>query len=177
VVAALTLATAIGWLGSLRLLLPRLTFGRFWLALAVVGGLALAALLLAGRADRWWRLPPAMPLLVIAALAASWALQRWRDPADLTVLGRPGWTLVWLAVGLALVTVFKNGLTTPQYHGRFLFATLGPLSLLAIAGWYGLLPARAANRLPVVVVALMVVINVYYWIARIIPVYYQPGLG
>ncbi|HEX6384690.1 MAG TPA: hypothetical protein VF177_08480, partial [Anaerolineae bacterium] len=67
-------------------------------------------------------------------------------------------------------------LTTPQYQGRFLFPSLGALSLLTAAGWYALLPRRVAAYLPHLILGLMMALNLVLWWGTVIPVFYQPFL-
>jgi hypothetical protein len=177
VVGGLTLAAAVGWLGSLRMVMAGMSSRRFWWLVGSVLAVAMVAVLVAAWWRPWLRLAPAHFGLAVLALAIAWAWQRRRDPAPRVVVGQAAWAAVWMAAGLALLTVLKNTLATPQYHGRFLFASAGPISLLTIAGLYASLPPRWAERLPHLVVSGMVAVNLYYWLARIIPVYYQPGLG
>ena len=84
--------------------------------------------------------------------------------------------MAWITVGLTLLVVTKNALTTPQYQGRFFFPSIGVLSLLAVAGWFTMLPAQVTRYLPAVTVLLMVALNLLLWFGGIIPVYYQPFL-
>ncbi|GEM_PF-1776506 len=86
----------------------------------------------------------------------------------------------WMATSIiALFTVLavgRNGLTTGATQGRLLFPAIGALSLLMVSGWHDLLPEKVQQRLPLIVTALMLVLNLSLWIFGIIPVYYQPFL-
>ncbi len=84
--------------------------------------------------------------------------------------------LVIVAAGLTGLAVLKNGLNTVNSQGRYLFPTLGPLTLIMVRGWEGLLPARWRRYLLPGIIGLMLGINVMLWMGGIIPVYYQPGL-
>ena len=85
--------------------------------------------------------------------------------------------MLWLAAALALLVVGKNALATGRYQGRYLFPSLGALSLLATAGWHVLLVPRAARYLPHATVSLMLGLNLFIWFCELIPLYYQPLLG
>jgi hypothetical protein len=120
-------------------------------------------LVITDRLHGWW--------LVAAAIWAVW----WLLPKSDTPGEPRGWRLVWLAVGLALLVVGRNALTTPQFQGRFLFPAIGPLSLLAVAGWHALLPGRA--RQAILPAALLILLATHLiLISRILAVYYQPWL-
>ncbi len=175
-VLILTGLAGLGWLASLRLLLAGVPLSRLWVGLLFLVGLLLAAGWLAVRQNEWWRVPLPVVVGFLLLLALAWVRQRQADPAQLLPLNRDAWTMLWLAAGLALLMIIRNTLTTPQYQGRFLFPTLGPLSLLMTAGWYVLLPRRAAGYLPQLVLVVLLGLNVYLWLAKAIPVYYQPFL-
>jgi hypothetical protein len=72
--------------------------------------------------------------------------------------------------------VFKNTLATPQFQGRFLFPALGPISILIVAGWTTLLPRRTAVALPYILIISLILLNLYLWFDKVIPIYYQPFL-
>ncbi len=84
------------------------------------------------------------------------------------------WGVVWLAVGLAFLLVVKNTLTTPQYQGRFFFPEIGPIALLAVAGWANVLRKWTKPYFWVILVLVMSGLNFWLWSAKIIPVYFQP---
>jgi hypothetical protein len=173
-VLALTMVTAVGWLGSLRLLIHRMSLGRYWAIVAAVTVAGAAGLALAAQWQPWLRLAPLSLALVALALLTSWWRQTRHDPARRWAAPPLAWAFIWLAAGLALLTVLKNSLTTVQYHGRFLFPTLGPLSLLTVGGLYASLPGRPNRWLPPVVIVAMVGVNLHYWLSQIIPLYFQP---
>ena len=107
---------------------------------------------------------------------ASLPLLRPAHPGRAVLGSRPGWTLVWIAVALSLLVVAKNSLATPQYQGRFLFPSIGALSLLATAGWMRLLSPRVTRFLPQLTLGLMIGLNLFTWFSGLIPTYYQPFL-
>jgi hypothetical protein len=82
--------------------------------------------------------------------------------------------MVWVAAGLSLLAIIRNALVTPQYQGRFLFPSLGALSLLMIMGWYTLLPPCTRPYLPYLIMAVLIGLNFLLWFTQVIPVYYQP---
>lgn len=86
----------------------------------------------------------------------------------------------WLAVGLiatfTMLAVFRNGLTTFAAQGRLLFPAIGALSLLMIAGWHDVLPLRFQRYMPALIVTLLLLCNLYVWLAGVLPIYYQPFL-
>ena len=84
------------------------------------------------------------------------------------------WVAVWLVTVLTLLAVFRNGLTTFATQGRLLFPAIGALSLLMVAGWHAILPARVQHHLPILVIMLFVFCNLVLWLAGVIPIYYQP---
>lgn len=45
-----------------------------------------------------------------------------------------------------------------------------------VSGWHDGLSERAQQKLPLIVVAVMIILNISLWIFGIIPVYYQPFL-
>ena len=88
--------------------------------------------------------------------------------------------LILIALLIALITigaVVRNGFTTSATRGRFLFPALGAISFLMISGWFGLLPERILNKLPMIVTLFMVVATSSLWAFEIIPLYYQPFLN
>ncbi len=99
-----------------------------------------------------------------------------RQPADPEADGprRRGWGWLWVAAGLAVLAILKNGLTTPNSQGRFLFPALGPLTLVVASGWSRLLPERLRPYLPHLVLAVMLGLNLWLWLSGVLPVYYQP---
>jgi hypothetical protein len=86
------------------------------------------------------------------------------------------WIATLLIASFTILAVARNGLTTGATQGRFLFPAIGALSLLMIAGWHDVLPERIGQKLPLIIVSLMVALNLWLWIYGIIPVYYQPFL-
>jgi len=84
---------------------------------------------------------------------------------------------VGLMAGLTVLAVLKNGLTTINSQGRFLFPAIGALALLMVSGWEKLLPARFKPYLLPAVIVLMIAANLILWFGGIIPVYYQPFWG
>jgi hypothetical protein len=86
------------------------------------------------------------------------------------------WMAVWLIAILAILAVFRNGLTTRATQGRLLFPAIGAISLLMTAGWHEILPPRAQHYLPALIVLLFFCCNMVLWLAGILPVYYQPFL-
>jgi hypothetical protein len=84
------------------------------------------------------------------------------------------WGAVWLVAVVSLLAVFRNGLTTFATQGRLLFPAIGALSLLMVAGWHAILPARVQHHLPILVTLLFVFCNLVLWLTGIIPIYYQP---
>ncbi len=164
----------LGWLASLRLLLPHWTPRRFWGWLFTLLILVSASGIYLYRANPWWRVPGPIILCVVGV----WLLAYWRfnhsDPAYTLAFTGWSWSMVWLVAGLSLFGIIKNGLVTPQYQGRFLFPALGALSLLIITGWYTLLPPRARPYLPHIVITLHIGLNFLLWFTRVIPIYYQP---
>ena len=84
------------------------------------------------------------------------------------------WLVVWLVAVFTLLAVFRNGLTTFATQGRLLFPAIGALSLLMVAGWHDILPARVQRYLPLLVILLFVFCNLVLWVKGVIPIYYQP---
>ena len=84
------------------------------------------------------------------------------------------WLATWLVAVFTLLAVFRNGLTTFATQGRLLFPAIGALSILMLAGWHTLLPARAQQYLPLFIVLLFLFCNLFLWLTGIIPIYYQP---
>jgi hypothetical protein len=84
------------------------------------------------------------------------------------------WLAVWSIAIFTALAVFRNGLTTFATQGRLLFPAIGALSLLMVAGWYHILPARAQRYLPLVVILLFLFCNLLLWQTGVIPIYYQP---
>jgi len=86
------------------------------------------------------------------------------------------WITTWLIALLTIAAVVKNGLTTIGTQGRFLFPAIGTISLLMVAGWHHRIPEYVQNRLPMIVVILMVICNLVVWQFGVLPIYYQPFL-
>jgi hypothetical protein len=84
------------------------------------------------------------------------------------------WLATWLVAVFTLLAVFRNGLTTFATQGRLLFPAIGALSILMLAGWHTLLPARAQQYLPLFIVLLFLFCSLFLWLTGIIPTYYQP---
>ena len=84
------------------------------------------------------------------------------------------WLATWLIAAFTILAVFRNGLTTSATQGRLLFPAMGALSLLMVAGWHSVLPERAQDYLPVVIVLFFFSCNMILWLTGILPVYYQP---
>ncbi|MCH7664149.1 MAG: DUF2142 domain-containing protein, partial [Chloroflexi bacterium] len=82
------------------------------------------------------------------------------------------WITTWLVALLTIAAVVKNGLTTIGSQGRFLFPAIGTISLLMTAGWHYRIPERVQNRLPMIVVTLMVICNLVVWQFGVLPIYY-----
>jgi hypothetical protein len=183
VIGLLTSLAMVGALASLRFLLPRPAVrwqdGRPFVAhrLQLAGELILLAALVwlvayfAGRlviTDRlhgWW-------LVALIIWLLWWFLPQSHRPfAGVT----RSWWLVWLAVGLTLVVVGRNAAATSQFQGRFLFPSMGALTLVGVAGWYALLPGRPARAILPLALALMIAANVIVF-TGVIGVYYQPFL-
>ena len=176
-VLALAGLMALGWLASLRLLWPQMSLRWFWRRLALLLLLFLAVLGVATYLNAWWSIPWTILAFFVLIPAVAWSRYHYHDPAQVLAVNRYAWGIVWLAVTLALLIIVKNALTTPQYQGRFLFPSLGALTLLTTAGWYTLLPPRAAVYLPHLILGLMLILNLLLWFGTIIPIFYQPFLG
>ena len=84
------------------------------------------------------------------------------------------WIVTWLFALFTVAAVLRNGLTTNAAQGRLLFPAIGALSLLMINGWYQVLPERLRQRLPLIVIVLMVSCTIILWAFGVLPVYYQP---
>jgi hypothetical protein len=84
------------------------------------------------------------------------------------------WIVTWMVALLTIAAVLRNGLTTTNSQGRFLFPALGALALLMAGGWHDVLPKRFRPALPWVVVVVMLSANFILWGMGILPVYYQP---
>jgi hypothetical protein len=86
------------------------------------------------------------------------------------------WMAVWLIAILAILAVFRNGLTTRATQGRLLFPAIGAISLLMVAGWYEILPRKLQQYFPALIVLLFLLCNLMLWGTGILPIYYQPFL-
>lgn len=84
------------------------------------------------------------------------------------------WLVTFAVAGFTVLAVARNGLTTRGSQGRLLFPAIGALSLLMISGWHDVLPERIQQKLPLIMVVLMLALNFGLWIFGILPVYYQP---
>jgi hypothetical protein len=118
-------------------------------------------------------------LTTLAIVGIGRALIGNRGPAGQVDGSGGGWRGRWvvgLFAGLTVAAVVKNGLSTPNSQGRFLFPAAGALALLAITGWDALLPGRFRPYLLPAVILLMVAANLILWLGGVIPVYYQPFL-
>ncbi len=135
-----------------------------------------------------WSFWGVVGILVLGLSApVMWALTAFAgvgSAASLRLLVRPrpllgsrlGWALVWATIGLALLAVLRNFLSTTATQGRFLFPALGAIALAACAGWILLLPPRAGRRLPHGVLGVLVLVNLHFWLTDVVPFYYQPFL-
>lgn len=47
---------------------------------------------------------------------------------------------------------------------------------MIVSGWWTLLPRRRFRAVPALVVAVMLTLNLYLWLPRLIPIYHQPLL-
>jgi hypothetical protein len=166
----------LGWLTSLRLLWPGNAGHGFWRLLLPAFSLLVLGWLALYDHDTWWRVPWSILACFLVFVLFAWRRHGQSDPARWLALDRPSWRAVWLAAGLTLAVILKNALTTTQYQGRFLFPSLGALTLLMTAGWYALLPRRLAPYLPVMIVILFLGLNFLLWFSQVLPVYYQPFL-
>lgn len=127
----------------------------------------------------WWLVSLAISIWALAlwVLALAWWLYRWVRPGWGGLEIGPGWGIIWVAAVLTLLAAVKNVLATPHgLQGRFLFPSIGALSLLMAAGWFALFPPRLAAYLPHLTVGLMVSLNLLLWWGGVLPVYYQPFL-
>jgi hypothetical protein len=86
------------------------------------------------------------------------------------------WIAVWLIAVLAILAVFRNGLTTRATQGRLLFPAIGAISLLMAAGWHEILPHKLQRYFPALIVLLFLICNMVLWQTGILPIYYQPFL-
>lgn len=177
VVAALTSLASAGWLTSLRLLWPQPPLSRFWRWLGLALMISLLAWAIAYSLKAWWRVPWSIVITFLLVTALVWWRHRQQDPVRVLALERTAWTVVWLTAVVALIIVVKNMFVTPQYQARFLFPSLGALSLPMTAGWYVLLPTRTAPYLPYLLLVTMVAVNLLLWLGTVIPIFYQPFLG
>jgi hypothetical protein len=172
----LTSFAVLGWLHSLRLLLAHFSRPRFWLLLSIPAAIVLAAGWFAGSRSDWWHIPPLVFITYLAIWFLTFLWHGRRDPAGQLTVNRWLWAAVWLAAVFAILIVFKNFLTTPQYQGRFFFPTLGPLTLLITAGWFAALPPRLSAYLPHLIATFLILTNLIFWFTHLIPTYYQPFL-
>jgi hypothetical protein len=131
---------------------------------------------LAGRTNEWWQIPAPAFIAILALFLLTALRLRQIEPSDLLPVDKPLWALLWAAAVLTLLLVFKNTLATPQFQGRFLFPALGPISTLIVAGWTTLLPRRTAAALPYILIISLILLNLYLWFDKVIPIYYQPFL-
>jgi hypothetical protein len=164
----MTAWATMGGVASLRLLLGRERVGDYReQPLTIVG----FVLILFGAAwlNSW--------LASVWAVALIWLLNTSFRRSRPTALQRKvDWAFLWMCIGFSAVVVLRNLLATPQAQGRFVFPCLGPISLLVTSGWLVLLPPRAAPFLLHAVVAVLVGINLMFWLLYIVPIYYQPFL-
>lgn len=175
---SVTSMVALGWLASLRLMFPQQTAD--CLARRPVEIIELGAMLLPAALISLWLLSSSMPAVLFSlwVLGLAWSLHRWFQPHRVVLGKRLGWVMLWIAACLTILVVTKNVLATPRgLQGRFLFPSIGALSLLTTAGWSALLPRRAAPYLPHLTLLLMIALNLLLWFGGIIPTYYQPFLG
>jgi hypothetical protein len=86
------------------------------------------------------------------------------------------WLATWLIAIFTILAVFRNGLTTFATQGRLLFPAIGALSMLMVAGWHHMIPIRAQQYLPLVIMLLLIACNLLLWLTGILPIYYQPFL-
>jgi hypothetical protein len=87
------------------------------------------------------------------------------------------WIATFVIALFTILAVTRNGLTTGATQGRLLFPAIGALSILMLSGWHDVVPDRHQYRLPWIVIALMLLLNISLWIFGIVPVYFQPFLG
>jgi hypothetical protein len=102
----------------------------------------------------------------------SYVLIKNRGTAQQSIL----WIAVWLIAILAILAVFRNGLTTRATQGRLLFPAMGAISLLMVAGWHEILPRKFQQYFPALMVLLFLLCNLILWGTGIVPIYYQPFL-
>lgn len=170
---------AVAWLGSLfslRLLCNSWRLQRFWRWLFFLAMSLTALGLLAQIADDWWRLPWLLPVVAWFVLLVAWLRMRVKDPAQLLTLPVPAWRAVWLAATLAFVVVARNALTTPQFQARFLFPALGPITTIAVVGWWAMLPRRGQRLFTPALFAVFAALNLFFWFDTVIPHFFQPFL-
>ncbi len=86
------------------------------------------------------------------------------------------WIATWLIALFTIAAVARNGLTTGATQGRFLFPAIGALSILMVSGWHNKLPQLFQDRLPLIIVIVMLICNIGLWLFGVVPVYYQPFL-
>ena len=86
------------------------------------------------------------------------------------------WAAAFMIAFFTILAVARNGLTTGATQGRLLFPAIGALSILMVSGWHDVLPERHKRNLPMIVIALMFVLNITLWVFGILPVYFQPLL-
>jgi hypothetical protein len=166
-----------GLIAGLRILLGgKISSRQLAAGLMAAVTVVLTALWLAGRTNEWWQIPAPAFIAILALFLLTALRLRQIEPSDLLPVDKPLWVLLWAAVVLTLLMVFKNTLATPQFQGRFLFPALGPISFLIVAGWTTLLPRRTAVALPYILIISLILLNLYLWFDKVIPIYYQPFL-
>ncbi len=170
---------ASAWLGSLfslRLLCKSCPRRRFWRWVFAIAAALTALALLAQQLGQWWRLSLLLPATAWLILLFAWWRMQTRDPAQRLALPAAAWRAVWLAAGLAFIVVARNALTTPQFQARFLFPALGPITTIAVVGWWTVLSPRLQQRLTAALVAVFVALNLFFWVDTVIPRFFQPFL-
>lgn len=170
---------ASAWLGSLfslRLLCKTWQRRRFWRWVFAIAAALTVLGLLAQQLGPWWRLPWLLPATAWLVLLFAWQRMRVQDPAQQLALPVAAWRAVWLAAGLAFIVVARNALTTPQFQARFLFPALGPITTIAVVGWWTALSPGLQRRLTAALVAVFVVLNLFFWVDTVIPRFFQPFL-
>lgn len=86
------------------------------------------------------------------------------------------WVATLLVGIFTTLAVFRNALSTAATQGRLLFPAIGVLSILMVAGWHRILPARLRQHLPVLIVLMLLISTLTLWAWGVVPVYYQPFL-
>ncbi|NIM93681.1 MAG: hypothetical protein GTO18_08210 [Anaerolineales bacterium] len=86
-------------------------------------------------------------------------------------------SMLWLATTLALISAARFAIAEHQFQGRFLFPTITPMALIIVTGWASINPQKYSAYLFPLTLAIMVLLNLYLWFFKIIPVFYQPLLG